>query len=113
MENKTVELLNSLNFTEVQIQTLKSIVIEGFWGDTDMDFEDGETYYSYGYCTNLKGGKTHSGIMSGISKKLKESKTNLISMCSDWWGDGAKDGDMMFFNMELLDSDELTNWASE
>jgi len=96
-------------FNENQIEAIKLIVRKGFWGDCDMTFDDEKTYHAYGYFTNMDKGRQYSGIMSGISKKLKSSNTNLISMCSDWWQDGS--GDMMFFNMELIDAIELENWA--
>lgn len=96
-------------FNENQIEAIKLIVRKGFWGDCDMTFDDEKTYHAYGYFTNMGKGKQYSGTMSGISKTLKASNTNLISMCSDWWQDGS--GDMMFFNMELIDSIELENWA--
>ena len=96
-------------FNEKQIQAIKLIVRKGFWGDTDMTFADNKIYYAYGYYTNMNKGKEFSGLMSGISKTLKTSGTNLILMCSDWWGDGS--GDMVFFNMDLIDETELKNWA--
>ncbi len=96
-------------FNDNQIEAIKLIVRKGFWGDCSQEFADKKTYYAHGYYTNMSKGKEFSGLMSGISKTLKASTTNLISMCSDWWGDGS--GDMMFFNMELIDEKELQNWA--
>ena len=96
-------------FNESQIEAIKLIFNKGFWGDCDQDFADKKNYYAHGYFTNMNKGKEWSGKLSGISKTLKASGTNLISMCSDWWGDGS--GDMMFFNMELIDEKELENWA--
>jgi hypothetical protein len=100
-------------FNEQQIEAIKLIIRKGHWGDTDLKFTDNKEYYAEGYCTNMGKGKEYSGLMSGISKKVKASGTNLILMCSDWWGDGNKDGDMMFFNMELLDEAELMNWSNQ
>ncbi len=99
-------------FTEKQIEAIKLIVRKGFWGDCDQEFGTKQisTHYAFGYYTNMDKGKEFSGIMSGISKVIASSNTNVIAMCSDWWGDG-KSGDMMFFNMELIDDKELTKWA--
>jgi hypothetical protein len=51
--------------------------------------------------------------LSGISKKITKSGTTAIKMCPDWWGDGS--GDMMFFNMDLLECtyEELEEWAEK
>lgn len=98
-------------FNEKQIEAIKLIVRKGFWGDCDQEFPDKKTYYAHGYFTNMNKGKEFSGLMSGISKTLKSSGTNLISMCSDWWQDGS--GDMMFFNMEIIDDEALQQWANE
>lgn len=98
-------------FSEKQIEAIKSVVKNNFWGDTDHTFADENTYYAYGYFTNMKKGKDFSGIMSGISKTIKATGTNLVSMCSDWWNDGS--GDMMFLNMELLNEKEVKDWANQ
>lgn len=114
MENKTQTIKIAEGFAmfnEKQIEAIKLIIRNGFWGDCDQDFADKKTYYAHGYSTNMNKGKEWSGILSGISKTLKSSGTNLISMCSDWWQDGS--GDMMFFNMELIDEKELENWAQQ
>ena len=99
-------------FSEKQIEAIKLIVRKGFWGDCDQEFGTKviTTNYAHGYYTNMNKGKEFSGIMSGISKVIVSSDTNVISMCSDWWGDGIS-GDMMFFNMDLIDDKELTEWA--
>ncbi len=109
--------LNTINiqdsfamFNESQTEAIKLIIRKGFWGDCDQDFADEKNYYAHGYFTNMNKGKEWSGKLSGISKTLKSSGTNLISMWSDWWGDGS--GDMIFFNMELIDEKELENWAN-
>lgn len=101
-------------FSEKQIEAIKSIIRNGAWGDTDMEFGDNkETNYAYGFFTNRASGRTKefSGICSGISKKIKESNCKAVKMVSDWWGDG-KSGDMMFFNIDLLGtSRELFEWS--
>ncbi len=100
-------------FTEKQIETIKEIIIKGFWGDADIEFGENEkTNYGLGYFTNMGKGKAFSGFMSGIAKTIDSSNTEAIKMCSDWWQDGS--GDMMFFNADLLecDSDELKKWAT-
>lgn len=98
-------------FSETQIEAIKEIIRSGFWGDSDQGFQDEKIYYAYGYTTNMGKGKEWSGKLSGISKKIESSNTNVIIHCSDYWQDGS--GDMMFFNMELLDSDELSDWAKK
>jgi len=98
-------------FNDSQIEAIKLIIRKGFWGDCDQEFADQKTYYAHGYFTNMNMGKKFSGLMSGISKKIKSSNTNAISMCSDWWQDSS--GDVMFFNMELIDEQELKNWAKK
>jgi len=98
-------------FSDSQIEAIKLIVKKGFWGDCSQEFADKKTYYAYGYFTNLNKGKEWSGTLSGISKKIKSSGINIISMFSDWWQDGS--GDMMFFNMELIDEKELEEWANK
>jgi hypothetical protein len=111
-ESQKVKVAEAFSmFNENQQQALKMIVRQGFWGDTDMTFNDEECYYSYGYFTNMGNGKQYSGTLSGISKKIKSSGTNLIFMCSDWWGDGS--GDMMFFNMELIEEADLKSWSEQ
>lgn len=100
-------------FTEKQIEAIKLIIRNGFWGDCDMNFGAGkETSYAYGYYTNTSGkGKEFSGTLSGISKTIKTTGTNAVTMRPDWWGDGS--GDMMFFNLELMDKEELQKWANQ
>jgi len=101
-------------FTEKQIEAIKLIIINGYWGDCDIEFGSStETAYACGYSTNLDKNKQFSGLMSGISKTIKASGTVAIKMCSDWWGDGS--GDMMFFNMGLFECDdnELLEWAKQ
>jgi|GEM_PF-2280148 len=118
MENQSVILNNAQRrikeafsiFNEEQIEAIKLILREGGWGDTDMEFGNKiHPNYAYGYYTNMKKGKQFSGLMSGISKKIKSSETEAVKMCSDWWGDG--NGDVMFFNLDFLDETELDNWA--
>ena len=103
--NKMFSFLN-----ENQLNAIREIVRDGYWGDCSEEF-NGETHYAHGYYTNLNKGKKWSGTLSGISKAIKASGTNLISMCSDWWGDGS--GDMMFFNMDLIEEKNLITWANQ
>lgn len=106
------QLIQSLSiFSEKQIETLKEIIKNGFWGDCMNEFADKKTYYSYGYETNLKKSKVHSGIVSGISKTIKSSGMNLIALCPNFWGDNT--GDMMLFNMDLIDEKDLEEWARQ
>lgn len=109
IENKINVVEGFSIFNESQIEAIKQIIRNGFWGDCDQEYADKKTYDSIGYRTNLNKGKEWSGKLSGISKKIHRTGTNLICMCSDWWGDGS--GDMMFFNRDLLDEKELENWA--
>jgi hypothetical protein len=110
MENKSLTQHLSI-FNEKQIETLKE-VIRNPWGDCDMNFGDNkEENEAYGYFTNLKKGKEHSGIMSGISKTIKSSQTKAFKHCSNWWGDG--NGDILFVNIDLINKDELNNWARQ
>ena len=112
-------------FTPQQLQAIKDAIIYGAWGDTSQEFygKDGrlsETHYAWGFCTNdiYKGGhfknrRSMSGIISGISKKIKTEKLNFIIHCSDWWDDGT--GDMMFIAMDVVDAkiEELEEWAKD
>lgn len=101
-------------FTEKQLEAIKLIIIKGGWGDCDMKFgTNKECNDAYGYFTNMDKSKEFSGLMSGIAKTIKKSGTTAIKMCSDWWGDGS--GDMMFFNMDLLEcnANELGEWANK
>lgn len=102
--NKLFDFLN-----EDQIEAIKLIVRTGFWGDADQSFQDGNVYYAHGHYTNMGKGKDWSGRMSGVVKSIKNSKTNVIVSCSDYWGNGS--GDMMFFNMEILEQKSLRKWA--
>lgn len=100
-------------FNEQQAEAIKLIIRNRFWGGTDQEFADNKLYYAYGFYTNMpKGkGKEYSGLMSGISKKVKASGTNLILMRPDFWNDGS--GDMILFNMELMDEEDLMNWSNQ
>ena len=109
------------DFSEKQIQTIKTFIRDGFWGDCDMNFAGNpETEYTWGFFTHLKKGSTenakvHSGICSGISKKIKETQNKAFCMVSDWWGEHRNGkGDMFFCNMNLLvtDYDDLKKWAN-
>lgn len=120
--NKITEILSTV-FNEKQIQAMKDAWKYGAWGDTELTFADGTDAWAYGACTNdIKTGgrftgRQISGIMSGISKKISETKTNMVENIPDWWGDGS--GDMIFFNISALgldDSkdawDEMNKWSN-
>ena len=95
-------------FTENEIQALKDAWRYGAWGDSEVNFGDGEEW-GLGACTNdiKKGGhfsgRQISGIVSSISKKADEMDSYLLVCEPDWWGDGS--GDMVFFNIEALGYD--------
>lgn len=100
--NKITEQLATV-FNNNQIQAMKDAWRYGQWGDCEIAFNgDDEDSWALGACTNdiKKGGnftsRQISGIMSGISKKIVETKTNMVENIPDWWGDGS--GDMIFFN---------------
>lgn len=105
--NKITEKLSTV-FTEKQINLLKDAWRYGSWGDAEVNF-NGEEVWGLGACTNdAKNGKRFngrqvSGIMSGIAKRIRETGTNMIKSCPDWWGDGT--GDMVFFNTAVLCAD--------
>jgi len=120
--NKITEKLSEI-FNEKQIQAMKDAWRYGQWGDCEISFYgDDEDSWALGACTNdiKKGGnftgRQISGIMSGISKKIVEAKTNMVENIPDWWGDGS--GDMIFFNYVVFgfeDSsiawDEFNKWS--
>lgn len=104
--NKITETLSKI-FNEKQIQAMKDAWRYGAWGDAEVNFgEIDKDTYGLGACTNdiKKGvhfnGRQISGIVSGISKKIDETGTNMVAYFPDWWGDGS--GDMIFFNTEVL-----------
>lgn len=104
--NKITEKLSEI-FNEKQIQAMKDAWRYGQWGDCEILFNgENENSWALGACTNdIKvakhfTGRQISGIMSGISKKIAETKTNLVENIPDWWGDGT--GDMIFFNYEAF-----------
>lgn len=107
---KTKDQLSQLEglFTETQLDAIKLIIRKGLWGDCDQEF-NGKTYYAYGFYTNMNKGKQWSGILSGISKKIKSSSTEMVCMISDWWGNGS--GDMFFFNMDFFNYEDLKEWS--
>lgn len=113
METKYFEVFN-----EKQLEVIKDIAKFDPWGDTDMEFNSDKCSYAYGFFTNKVPskykGKEFSGICSGISKTIKSTGNQAITICNDYWGDGS--GDMMFFNFDLLgitDVNELIKWATE
>lgn len=114
--NKITEALSKI-FTEKQIQVLKDAWRYGAWGDSEVNFGKDEDEWGLGACTNdaKKGGhftgRQISGIMSGISKKIDATGTDMVASFPDWWGDGT--GDMVFFNHHALGFDNSTDgWAA-
>lgn len=104
--NKITEKLATI-FTEKQIQAMKDAWRYGAWGDAEVNFgKNDKDIWGLGACTNdiKNGGRFNgrqvSGIVSGISKKINETRTNMVACFPDWWGDGS--GDMIFFNTEIL-----------
>ena len=99
--NKITEKLSEI-FTEKQIQVLKDAWRFGAWGDAEVNFGKDEDDWGLGACTNDAkdgghfNGRQISGIMSGISKKIDATHTDMVANFPDWWGDGT--GDMVFFN---------------
>lgn len=52
--NSSIDILVN-TFTEPQLNAIKKIFRENFWGDTDMYFgKDPKNYYAYGCYTNLE-----------------------------------------------------------
>ena len=117
--NKITEKLATI-FTEKQIQVLKDAWRFGAWGDSDINFGRDEDDWGLGACTNDAKAGDHftgrqiSGIMSGISKKIDATHTDMIANFPDWWGDGT--GDMVFFNTRAFgyeNSDEFWDALNE
>lgn len=110
--NKITEALSQV-FNEKQIQAMKDCWRYGAWGDAEVNFGGEHDEWGLGACTNdiKKGGhftgRQVSGIISGISKKIDESGTNMVACFPDWWGD--RTGDMMFFNTEALGFNNSTD----
>ena len=106
MNDNTTKTVNDVQtvvslLNENQQQLLKDTINHGCWGDSEIAFTDGE-YPSTGYCTNdaKRGGhfqgRQISSMFRSIYKKLcpNGGVGDIISHCSDWWGDGT--GDMLF-----------------
>lgn len=99
--NKITEQLATV-FNTKQIQAMKDAWRYGQWGDCEIVFWVDEESWALGACTNdikIGGnftGRQISGIVSSISKRIDEVKTNMVKNIHDWWGDGT--GDMIFFN---------------
>ena len=114
--NKITEKLATI-FTEKQIQVLKDSWRYGSWGDAEVNFGKDKDEWGLGACTNDAKhgrhftGRLISGIMSGISKKIDATHTDMVVNFPDWWGDGT--GDMVFFNIEALGFDNSTDgWSA-
>lgn len=110
--NKITETLSKI-FNEKQIQAMKDAWRCGAWGDSEVNFGGEDDAWGLGACTNdIKdggnfSGRQISGIVSGISKKIDETGTNMVACFPDWWGDGS--GDMIFFNTEALGYNNSTD----
>lgn len=95
-------------FTENEIQAIKDCVIYGSWGDSTVNFIDGD-HFGFGYCTNDAkegghfSGRQISGLFSSISKKIEKFGINWMAHFPDWWGDGS--GDMLFIRCYQNDDD--------
>ena len=114
--NKITEKLATI-FTEKQIQVLKDSWRYGSWGDAEVNFGKDKDEWGLGACTNDAKNGGHftgrqiSGIMSGISKKIDATHTDMVVNFPDWWGDGT--GDMVFFNIEAFGFDNSTDgWSA-
>lgn len=104
--NQVHEIVSVLTADEQQL--LKDTINYGGWGDTTMEFLDGngnvETDWGFGYCTNNAKdagnfkGRIVSQMFKSIYKKMCPEHQNQIGMhishVNDWWGDGS--GDMLF-----------------
>ena len=110
--NQITERLSEI-FTEKQIQALKDAWRYGAWGDSEVNFGGDEDEFGLGACTDdihlgkHFSGRQISGIMSGISKKIDQTGTDLVASYPDWWGDGT--GDMVFFNYHAFRFDNSTD----
>ena len=117
--NRVQEIVSVLTADEQQL--LKDTINHGGWGDTEMEFSDGngntETVYCYGYCTNdakqagnFKG-RIVSQMFKSIYKKMCPEHHNQIGVhichVNDWWGDGS--GDMLFIRTGFYNAFE--EWA--
>lgn len=96
-------------FTENEIQAIKDCVIYGSWGDSSVNFIDGD-HWGFGYCTNdtKEGGhftgRQISGLFASISKKIEKFGINWMAHFPDWWGDGT--GDMLFIRCFKNDEED-------
>ena len=115
---KTLEQILA-NLNEEQKQLLADTINYGGWGDSDVEFANGEMAYGYGYITDEahKGKhferRTLSWKFKALFKALglegdKWSKCNdVMKWMYDWWGDGS--GSVLFIHEQLCDNFE--NWA--
>lgn len=114
----TIEQIVSI-LTEEQQQLLKDTIRHGFWGDATDFFldEDGKKVEDWAdvYITNdaKRGGhftgRKISSMFRSIYKKLCpiNGTGEVISHCSDWWGDGS--GDVLFIREKYIKAFE--QWA--
>ena len=102
-------------------QLLKDTIICGAWGDTDNSFlideNNSNDELCYVYVTNDAYKRKHfvrkelSNMFRSIYGKLcnKNGIGEIISHCSDWWGDGS--GDVLFIKSPYYKIFE--NWATK
>ncbi len=97
--------------TDDERQLLADTIIEGEWGDCQIEFANGDgtesvTCDAMGYCTNDAknaghfSGRKVSALFRSMYRKLEtihyphSGMGRITAHCNDWWGDGS--GDMMF-----------------
>jgi hypothetical protein len=110
MQNSTIDKHFSI-FNQNQIEAIKLIIKGQMWGDSEQLFADGNEYDSIGYFTSLNKGLEWSGTLSGISKKIQATQTNLVKMHPGFWSDSKID--LMFFNNEIIRYQDLEVWANQ
>ncbi len=110
--------------TDEQKQLLADTIVQGGWGDCDMEFinESGEetTAHCYGYITNEAhnaghfSGRKVSAMFRSLYHRVETKRFSgrsgageIICHCNDWWDDGS--GDMLFIREPFVD--EAETWA--
>lgn len=103
-----------LGLTANEIQFIKDVIINGYWGDSDIEI-NGAVVLSNGYIINNNQvygtykGKQVSGYASSVSRKLDAHQCSFMKHCPDYWEDGS--GDLFFFSEDFASHDELMKWA--
>lgn len=103
-----------LGLTASEIQFIKDVIINGYWGDSDIEI-NGAVVLSNGYIINNNQvygaykGKQVSGYASSVSRKLDAHQCSFMKHCPDYWEDGG--GDVFFFSEDFASYDELMKWA--